>query len=944
METSERAQAEVERLVRRFKSLSAPARRAYNEDNTRKDFILPLFRALEWQVDSAAEVSAEAKVSRGWVDFSFRLGGIPRFFLETKRIAENLDDPRWVRQAIDYAWTKSVTWAVLSDFEGLRVFNAEWREDNPLRAQFLEFDVDSYLTEFDRLWWLSRPETASGRLDREAEKVGKKARRQPVSQHLFDDLKVWRSELFRHLRAYNPGRSPAQIDTAVLRLLNRLIFMRTAEDREVESRRLLALLRELRDQNRIGRLLPELKKLFREFDRIYDSELFAPHFSDELDCEPRPFETLIEELYGRRYVLYNFNAIDADVLGTAYEQYLGHVIADPDAAEVVEKRRKRKSQGIYYTPTFVVKYIVQQTLGRYLQEHSYNPARPVRVLDMACGSGSFLIEAFDVLDRHVAQLRAQTHGAGEDIHDYARRMEILTQCIYGVDKDEQAVAVARLNLLLKALHGRERLPLLTNLRTGDSLISGAPDELEAAFGPAWKAKRPFEWEREFPETFPGPDLAGLRDPRGLGGGESGFDVIVGNPPYVRANNMDKAERGFWTTAGKFTATTGKFDTYVLFLEQGIRFLRPGGRLGFIVPYPFLSQNYSRLIRQRILETCCIESLYDLSEQRVFQEAVVSTCVLILRREPDPRIREANLVRVLRAPSNRQPASQWSVPQSAFGLADQNMFRLNATVDAVAIGAKALSISRPLADFCYVGVGIDVHDSKAGADKSTRISDRPKSKRSRPYVEGKEIGRYLPPQWSRYLDYVPEKMHRPKYPEMFETEKMLVQVVVGREGIIATLDREHLYAEQTLSICLPKHVLAFTGKKDTEATDEQIHLSREHQLLYILALLCSRFINWYFKVWLSDKLHVVPENLRQLPIRTLDLSNPADKAQHDAIVALVEEMLQLQKDHAEAERNLDDRRHALQRRIAQVDAEIDRRVYDLYGLTVAEVALVEEGGK
>jgi len=217
-------------------------------------------------------VSAEERVSRGWVDFSFRIGGVPRFFLETKRVSEDLTKPQWVQQAMDYAWTKGVTWALLSDFEGLRVFNAEWKEDNPLRAQFLEFDVDSYLADFDRLWWLSRPEMAAGTLNREAEKVGKKARREPVSQHLFDDLKSWRQILFKNLRAYNPQWSAGQTDEAVLRILNRLIFIRTAEDRQVEGVRLQAMVRELRDQKRGGQLLPELRKLWREFDAAYDSQ------------------------------------------------------------------------------------------------------------------------------------------------------------------------------------------------------------------------------------------------------------------------------------------------------------------------------------------------------------------------------------------------------------------------------------------------------------------------------------------------------------------------------------------------------------------------------------------------------------------------------------------------------------------------------------------------
>jgi hypothetical protein len=130
------AKAQVGQLVTKFSQLSAHNRKGYNEAATRQEFILPLFHALGWDTEDTREVSPEEQVSRGYVDFSVRLQGIPRFFLETKRIPADLEDPRWARQAINYAWLKGVTWAVLTDFEGLKVFNAEWQETVPARAIF----------------------------------------------------------------------------------------------------------------------------------------------------------------------------------------------------------------------------------------------------------------------------------------------------------------------------------------------------------------------------------------------------------------------------------------------------------------------------------------------------------------------------------------------------------------------------------------------------------------------------------------------------------------------------------------------------------------------------------------------------------------------------------------------------------------------------------------
>jgi len=256
-------------------------------------------------------------------------------------------------------------------------------------------------------------------------------------------------------------------------------------------------------------------------------------------------------------------------------------VCPTNSGEIVERRAKRKSQGIYYTPTFVVKYIVAQTLGRYLDERGYDPSHPVRVLDMACGSGSFLIEAFDLLDRRVAHMRGQLApvagaGAGSDIHDRARQTELLGQCIYGVDKDEQAVAVARLNLLLKALHSRDRLPMLDHIRCGDSLISGPPDELRAAFGPDWQSKKPFNWVDEFPEVFtPFPSHPQTVEARG----EGGFGIIIGNPPW--GGDIDRDLAYFHT---KYPATTQEHtDGFKLFIERSLCLVGDGGLISMIVP-------------------------------------------------------------------------------------------------------------------------------------------------------------------------------------------------------------------------------------------------------------------------------------------------------------------------------------------------------------------------
>lgn len=962
----ETAYPEVERLVDKFKRLSAAARKAYNEDNTRKDFILPLFRALEWDTQNSVEVSAEEKVSRGWVDFSFRIRGVPRFFLETKRIAEDLTKPQWVRQAMDYAWTKGVTWALLSDFEGLRVFNAEWKEDNPLRAQFIDFGVDTYLADFERLWWLSRPETAAGTLDREAEKVGKKARREPVSQHLFDDLRAWRQLLFKNARASNPQQSPAQLDAAVLRMLNRLIFLRAAEDRQVEPPRLRALLRELRDQRRMRDLWPELAKLFRGADETYDSQLFEHSLVDVLKWDSSPLEVLIEGLYGKQYLLYNFNAIDADVLGTAYEQYLGHIVATgtgPDAAEVVEKRAKRKSQGIFYTPTFVVKYIVGQTVGRYLDEHGYDPGRPVRVLDMACGSGSFLIEAFDVLDRHVAELRGHLTprppllaGEGEqgersDFHDHARQMELLTSCIYGVDKDEQAVAVARLNLLLKALHTRDRLPMLANIRCGDSLISGPPDELQAAFGPDWRDKRPLNWQEEFPEVF--------RD--------GGFDVIVGNPPYVRQETLGEPFKAY--VAGRYATHAGTADLYVYFIERAMQLLKPGGYFGFIVANKWLRANYGLPLR-RWLKGQHIVEIVDFGDLPVFQSATTYPCILILRKDAPAATFRVTQVKSLDFDDLTDVVEAESYQVAQTELDDAAGWSLSPDATQ-AILDKMRTRGVPLAE--YVGNRI-LRGIITGLNEAFVINHNTRNRliaedaRSveiiKPFLLGRDVKRYAPLQAERYLIFMPNgwtRQHCSQVGQEWEWLRQSYPAVANhltpfQQAAEKRWDKGEFwwelrpcdyYAEfEHPKLIAPAIVqrATFTFDNSNVYSNDKTSLVCYSDTRYLLGILNASTSGFFLRLIASTKqggyFEQKPVYISQIPIPRLNLEDPTDLARHDRIVALVDEMLALQRERAAAQRAFDDARERLARRSAAVDAAIDREVYALYGLTKEEIRIVE----
>lgn len=553
----DQARAQVATLVTSWQSLGAGRRQRYSEEEVKKDFLLPLFRALGWNVENRDELRAEAPSGRGLADYLFLIEGMPVFPLEAKSFRADLNNTDFMKQAISYAWNKNVPWAVLSNFERLDVLIADPHIRPVHQARLRMLHCAAYADgDFDALWLLSRPAMAQRELEQLAEREGRLLPREGVSQTLFADLTRWRRRLFAEITqmATAPwSQDLGVVDEAISRFLDRLIFIRTMEDRGIEEDRLLATLRQHAERRRNKRpLFDELLALFREMDRHYNARLFAEHALDTQGSvnDDLLLREIIEGLWQApgRQARYDFASIDADVLGAVYEQYLAFRARDPAGEQdSASGKGRRKSMGIYYTPAFVVRHIVQQTLGRRLAapDMTAQRAHQLRILDPACGSGSFLIEAFRVLDAWLA-----AHGDAEDrAYPHLRRQRILTRNLYGVDLDPQAVEVARLNLLLRAAWQRGPLPMLHNIRHGNSLIDD-----QAVAGAA-----AFRWQDEFPQVME----------------DGGFDVIIGNPPY--GARLTATERA-WLKQ-RYRHGMQKADTAGMFMLQAWRLLKNGGGIG-----------------------------------------------------------------------------------------------------------------------------------------------------------------------------------------------------------------------------------------------------------------------------------------------------------------------------------------------------------------------------
>ncbi|MBE0519412.1 N-6 DNA methylase [Candidatus Bathyarchaeota archaeon] len=849
---------------------------------TKKDFILPLFRALGWNIEDSTEVTAEEKISKKRVDYGFRINGIPKFFLEAKSLKVDLDKPKFFEQAVNYAWHKGCTWAVLTDFEAVKILNAEWRAANYLQSHFTTIRSYEFLKRFDELWLLSKDSFEQGLLNKEAEKWGKKTKKTSIDKQLLADFTRFREMLSRNITKLNQSKhlTEEELDESVQRVLDRLIFIRNCEDRELEAKTLISSMREWESRGK-GQLIKSLREVFASFDKKYNSKIFAKHLCDDLEVDNEVLQQLIRGLYYTKdrffTISYDFSAIDADVLGNIYEQYLSHILRKTEKrAKLTESRVHRKKQGIYYTPTYIVDYIVRNTLGELLKDEQVNVEK-IRVLDPACGSGSFLIKAFDVLNEYYLKNDKDYAQSQLDLKTgaiFTKKVKILQNNIFGVDLDKQAVEIAQLNLLLKIAEKGHRLPLLEqNIKCGNSLIDD-----EKITG-----NKAFKWEKEFQEIMK----------------EGGFDVVIGNPPYG-AKLSDK-EKGFKKLRYKDDKTG---NTASLFILKGLELVKEGGYLAYIVPKQLTYISSWESIRKILLKLDVV-CIIDVSE--AFEDVELEQVIFIIKKE------KRTSKKLVVGFSNRNKIEK---TYSNIRYFSNERFPLWINENNYSIFDKVLKDSVPLGKLARVNWGGPV----AKYLSKTRSTD------SIICLRGREIRRYnmLPEH------FIEEKNIVPSY--VVKGEKLFVQRIVSRRGkkiianyrdarFVATYCSQDYYADKTV----------------TMVWDSEINVK------YLLGIINSKLISWFAHRYLYNRSQLTMEFMysyaRNFPVR-----NSFTKDQEIKIINLVDKMLSLNKRLNEIGDKLTDERAKIEEEIRKTDAEIDELVYKIYGISEAEKKIIENSLK
>ena len=664
----------VERFERNREQYLNPA---YNETQVRREFLDPFFTALGWDLDNKAgyaqqykDVVHEDAIKVGLdsraPDYSFRIGGVRKFFVEAKKPAVNLkDDPAPAYQLRRYAWSAKLPLSLLTDFQEFVVCDCRVKPaagDKPSAARTLYVAFEDYEQRWEEIAGVfSKEAILQGSFDRYAESTKAKKGTAEVDKAFLSEIELWRDGLAGNIALRNPALSQRELNYTVQATIDRLIFLRICEDRGIEPYGRLRGL--VNGQNVYARL----REIYVEADHRYNSGLF--HFEAEsgradapdrltlsLAVDDKPLKDILGRLYYPESP-YEFSVLPADILGQVYEQFLGKVIrlTAGHRAVVEDKPEVKKAGGVYYTPTYIVDYIVKSTVGRLLEGKTVKQAAELRILDPACGSGSFLIGAYQyLLDWHLKKYsehpekhrKELVQGRGGEWRlTTAEKKRILLANIYGVDIDAQAVETTKLSLLLKVLEGEtsatiesqlsflhERaLPdLAANIKCGNSLIgSEFYEDQQLGLSGLGEEERYriniFDWEAEFPLVLGGAVPEEMR----------GFDAVIGNPPYIRIQNLKEfapSEVEFYKHR-YVSASKGNYDIYVVFVERGLALLNRRGRLGYILPSKFFSTDYGASLRDLLAGAGAVDEVLDFGHEQVFEQATTYTCLLFLRASP-----------------------------------------------------------------------------------------------------------------------------------------------------------------------------------------------------------------------------------------------------------------------------------------------------------------------
>lgn len=842
-----------------------------NESLICESLILPLIRnVLHWDTSDPSEFRPQEQRAGKRPDYIVYYQGMTQFIIEAKSAIKNLfEDEVALNQALEYGYNADKDFVILTNFKQIVILAPKIQYKNVQEAAIAKIDIIKASDEdlqtllgFEREYWISS--TKNNLL---YQRMIHHKKSVPVDNRLLDDMKNWRQMLLQNIQKQNnklnfsDDQDFAEIEKEVQKFIDRLVFICCCEDKRIHHEPTLKRLLNEKISHystNPGWLLDQIHGLFMKYRKVPDSDLFDASAADKYTIEDIKLAEVLTDLRepkGRP--AYNFEEIDEDILGKVYENFIGHVQTGKRLKEK-EDMGKRKKEGIYYTPKYIVEYIVNNTVREYIKGKSFDELLKVKILDPACGSGSFLLRAFNVLISEGAKALKRPL-------TYAEKKNLLLSCIYGVDLDERAVEITKLTFSLKLAQISEGLPVLANnIRHGNSLID---DETVAGEYLA------FKWEDEFKEIM----------------ANSGFDVVIGNPPY--GVDLKKEEQDF--LYGLYNV--GSTETAILFIKKSLDLLKKNGKMGFIVPKALcFASNYAK-IRQILWDG--FDSLIDCGKawKEVKLEQVIFTA-------SSSKKKEGYLSGVFEGSNFKDLGIVKKTDAAEFGFFLNNVSTADITL-AKKIKANCIMLN-------------NIASNQRGAILQKEINDTGTIE----VIGGAQITMYG-------VVGIKGKIAKAKIQNeqaFIKDNSILVQRLVAH----ITKPTDHIKIIATV----PKD-----NKQIIVDTINQLTLNKNYSPYFIWVLLQSKLVNWYVYRFIFGKA-----------IRTMQFDNPTTsripipqikKEQMDIIVKKATELISLgEKLYKLSEENTIS--SSLSSKFKSIQQEMELLIYEAYNLNEKEKLLIE----
>lgn len=948
--TKEQSYQKIKLLVDRFnEQLPYYKKGDYNETQTRREFIDPFFKALGWDIDNEQglaeaykdvihEYKLKIKESTKAPDYCFTISGQPKFFVEAKKPSVFIkEDVTPAYQVKRYGWNAKLAISIVTDFEELAIYDCSKKpspKDKTSTGRIKYLNYNEYLTEFEFLWeTFAKERVLRGSFDKFIKSDAYKKGTSTVDADFLHSMEEWRKQLATNIAINNHSFDEDDINYVVQQTLDRIIFLKICEDRNIEpTGRLKAVLSGKQDYYN------NLFDYFKEADAKYNSGLFdfkKDKLSPSVVIENKVLKSLINELENSDYL---FNIIPVEILGYAYEQFLGKVIriTAGHRAKIEEKPEVRKAGGVFYTPKYIVDYIVQNTVGKIIVGKTAEQVSKLKILDPACGSGSFLLGAYDFLLKwHTDYYTKKSKGSKstqltpQGNLTSSVKKQILINNIFGVDLDEQAVEVTKLSLLLKCLEGetnasitqqmtmfKERvLPNLdNNIKAGNSLVSENYYHQEFDFEPnAEKKIKPFNWQTTFKDVF----------------AKGGFNVIIGNPPWVDLKGHPNELVQYYFS--NYQTAENRINLYAIFLERAIQLMEATGKFGFIIPNSLLYQSSYQKLRRHILEKSKLQNIVRLPDntfEGVKAESLIIIgntkdeaveCLIYDRKDKISLINQDNALQVRYVNQNKWLSNSYS----AYDIfTDEQVGTLLNRID---------ENTKPLISFCDFTLGLTPYDKYKGHTEK-QIKDRAfhsttqLDKTYKKLLSGGDVTRYNI-IWGQkeYISYG-SWLGAAREKRFFTQPRILIrQIISGNPSrIFAAYTNQELYNTQSVFNLVLKENISVDIK-------------------FILAIINSKLMNFYHANKYLDQSKnlfqkILIQNCKQFPIPVLDLLDKQQKALHDKIVTHVETLETLQQNILSNKNP--NQTEQLQSRFISEESRLDYLICEMYGLTQMEIKTIK----